>query len=111
MASWSNGLKQSSFYQKTAEIKPDLPYVQQKLGDALYRRSQQDRQQALEHFVLAIGQDPHNPQAYHQALAIDRRNIDLYLKLGDILSQQGEGEQALVTYQMAWQFSHKIAKY
>ena len=94
-------------YQKTVQIQSDLPQVQQKLGDALYRRSQQDRQQALQHFLEAIAQDPNSPQAYHQALAIDRHNIDLYLKLGDLLSQQGESEQALVTYQMALQIQPK----
>ena len=101
---WSEAI---NWYQKTAEIQSDLPSVQQKLGDALYRRSQQDRQKALEHFLQAIAQEPNDPQAYHQALAIDRHNIDLYLKLGDLLSQQGEGEQALVTYQMAWQIQPK----
>ena len=96
-----------SLYQQTIQIQPDLPQVQQKLGDALYQRSQRDRQQALQHFLQAIAQDPHNVRAYHQALAIDRHNIDLYLKLGDLLAQQGESEQALVTYQMALQIQPK----
>ena len=99
--------KAVSLYQQAAKVQPDLPQVQQKLGDALYRRSQQDRQQALQHFFSAIERDPNNSQAYHQALAIDRHNIDLYLKLGDLLSQQGESEQALVTYQMALQIQPK----
>ena len=96
-----------SLYRKTVQLQSDLPSVQQKLGDALYRRSQQDRQQALKHFQDAIAQDPKDTLAYHQALAIDRHNIELYLKLGDLLSQQGEGEQALVTYQMALQIQPK----
>ena len=104
---WSEAIK---LYQKTVELQSDLPSVQQKLGDALYRRSQQDRQQALQHFLLAIAIEPDNSQAYHQALAIDRHNIDLYLKLGDLLSQQGEQEQALVTYQMALQIQPKNSK-
>ncbi len=90
-------------YQRAVELQPDLPQVQQKLGDAFYRRSQQDRQRALDHFLLAIGQDPHNPEVYHQALAIDNRNIALYLKLGDLLAQSGKTDQALITYQMALQ--------
>ena len=101
---WSEAVK---LYRKVVELQPDLPSVQQKLGDALYRRSQQDRTQALQHFLQAIAQEPEDPQAYHQALAIDRHNIDLYLKLGDLLSRQGEGEQALVTYQMALQIQPK----
>ncbi|MEL6494223.1 MAG: tetratricopeptide repeat protein [Cyanobacteria bacterium J06623_7] len=94
-------------YDRAAQLQPDLPQVQQKLGDAYYRRSQQDRQRALERFRLAIGQDPYNPDVYHQALAIDNRNLDLYLKLGDILANSGKSEQALVTYQMALQVQPK----
>ncbi|MEO1672266.1 MAG: tetratricopeptide repeat protein, partial [Cyanobacteria bacterium J06631_2] len=90
-------------YQQAAQLQADLPQVQQKLGDAFYRRSQQDRQRALDHFLLAIGQDPGNPEVYHQALAIDNRNVALYLKLGDLLAQSGKTDQALITYQMALQ--------
>ncbi|MEO0927721.1 MAG: tetratricopeptide repeat protein, partial [Cyanobacteria bacterium J06643_13] len=95
---WSEAI---FFYEKAAELQPDLPLVQQKLGDAFYRRRQQDCQRALECFQLAISQDPHNPEVYHQALAIDNRNIDLYLKLGDVLANSSKPEQALVIYQMA----------
>ena len=94
-------------YQQATKLQSDLPQVQQKLGDALYRRSQVDRQRALEHFLLAIKQDPNSLEAYHQALAIDKHNISLYLKLGDILQQSGQSEQALVVYQMALQIQPK----
>ena len=94
-------------YQQAAELQPDLSQVQQKLGDAFYRRSEQDRQKALDHFLLAIGQDPQNAEIYHQALAIDKHNIALYLKLGDILAESGKPDQALVTYQMALQAQPK----
>ncbi|MEN9518108.1 MAG: hypothetical protein RLZZ381_696 [Cyanobacteriota bacterium] len=92
-----------AYYQQAVKLQADLPQVQQKLGDAFYRRSQQDRQQALDCFLQAIQQDPQNPDTYHQALAIDNRNVDLYLKLGNILAESGKSEQALVTYQMALQ--------
>ena len=94
-------------YQQAVKLQADLPQVQQKLGDAFYRRSQQDRQQALDCFLQAIEQDPQNPDVYHQALAIDNRNVDLYLKLGNILAESGKPEQALVTYQMALQVQPK----
>ena len=95
------------FYQRAAKIQPDLPQIQQKLGDALYNRSQKDRQQALEHFMLAIKREPNDPKAYHQALAIDKTNLELYLKLGDILVQQGQIDRAIVIYQMALQIQPK----
>ncbi|MEY2857965.1 MAG: hypothetical protein RLZZ74_2277, partial [Cyanobacteriota bacterium] len=94
-------------YHQAIKLQVDLPQVQQKLGDALYRRSQQDRAAALEHFKLAITQEPDNPEIYHQALAIDQRNLDLYLKLGELLVNSGKADQALVTYQMALQVQPK----
>ncbi|MEY2834047.1 MAG: hypothetical protein RLZZ574_3307, partial [Cyanobacteriota bacterium] len=94
-------------YQQAVKLQGDLPQVQQKLGDAFYRRSQQDRQQALDCFLQAIEQDPQNADVYHQALAIDNRNVNLYLKLGNILAESGKPEQALVTYQMALQVQPK----
>lgn len=95
------------FYRKATEIQPDLPKIQQKLGDALYRRSQQDQEQALKNFQLAIEQDPDNPEVYHQALAIDKNNLELYAKLGDILVESGEIDQGIATYQMALQIQPK----
>ncbi|MDJ0590683.1 MAG: tetratricopeptide repeat protein [Pleurocapsa sp. MO_226.B13] len=95
------------FYERAAKIQPDLPQIQQKLGDALYQRSQKDRKQALQRFLLAIEQEPNDPKAYHQALTIDKDNLELYLKLGDILLEQGQIDQGIVTYQMALQVQPK----
>ena len=95
------------FFQRAAKIQPDLPHVQQKLGDALYRRSLQDRDLALKHFNLAIQQEPDEPFAYQQALAIDKMNLELYLKLGDLLVSRGEREQAIATFQTALQIQPK----
>lgn len=94
-------------YQQTVKLQPDLPKIHQKLGDALYHRSQEDRKVALEHFRLAIQQDPQDPEAYHSALAIDKTNLELYLQLGDVLAKLGQVEQAIVTYQMALQIQPK----
>ncbi|MGL4882107.1 MAG: tetratricopeptide repeat protein, partial [Waterburya sp.] len=101
---WSEAI---AFYQQAAEIQVDLPKIHQKLGDAYYHQSQQDREQALKHFQLAIEQDPNDPQPYHQALAIDKNNLDLYLKLGEILVQQGQLDEGIVIYQMALQIQPK----
>ncbi len=97
----------TSLYQQAIAIKHDLPQAQQKLGDALYHRSQKDREQALAHFLLAIGQDPDNPEAYHRALAIDKHNLSLYIKLGDVLADSGQPDEAMVIYQMARQIQPK----
>ncbi len=95
------------FYQQAAKIQPDLPKIKLMLGDALFRRSQQDREVALKHFQLAIQQNPDDPEVYHHALAIDKTNLKFYLKLGDVLVQSGEIDQAIVTYQMALQIQPK----
>jgi O-antigen biosynthesis protein len=104
LGQWSEAIAN---YQQAVELQADLPQVQQKLGNAFYRRSQQDRASALAHFRLAIAQEPHNPEPYHQALAINKGNLDLYLKLGDVLAESGKFDQALVTYQMALQLQPK----
>lgn len=101
---WSEAIAN---YQQAVELQADLPQVQQKLGNAFYRRSQADRAFALTHFRLAIAQEPQNPEAYHQVLAIDKGNLALYLKLGDVLAESGKFDQALVTYQMALQIQPK----
>jgi tetratricopeptide (TPR) repeat protein len=101
---WSEAI---ASYQQAVKLQADLPQIQQKLGNAFYRRSQQDRASALTHFRLAIAQDPQNPEPYHQALAIDKGNLALYLKLGDVLAESGSSDQALVTYQMALQIQPK----
>jgi O-antigen biosynthesis protein len=104
LGQWSDAIAN---YQQAVKLQGDLPQVQQKLGNAFYRRSQEDRASALTHFRLAIVQDPQNPEAYHQALAIDKGNLALYLKLGDVLAESGKFDQALVTYQMALQIQPK----
>ncbi|MGL6340111.1 MAG: glycosyltransferase, partial [Waterburya sp.] len=101
---WSEAI---AFYQQAAEIQADLPKIHQKLGDVYYHQSQQDREQALKHFQLAIEQDHNDPQPYHQAMAIDKNNLDLYLKLGEILVQQGQLDEGIVIYQMALQIQPK----
>ncbi|MGL5833129.1 MAG: tetratricopeptide repeat protein, partial [Waterburya sp.] len=104
LGQWSEAI---ASYQQAVKLQGDLPQVQQKLGNAFYRRSQADRATALTHFRLAIAQDPQNPEPYHQVLAIDKGNLALYLKLGDVLAESGKFDQALVTYQMALQIQPK----
>ena len=92
-----------TLYRKAAQIQPDLPQLQQKLGNALYRRGHRDLDKALKHFMLAIEQEPDELLAYHQAIAIDKTNMEIYLKLGKVLIEKGQLDEAIVTYQMALQ--------
>ena len=95
------------YYQQALKLQPDLPQLQRKLGDTLYDRSQNDRQQALQHFLAVIEREPDNLEVYHHILAIDRQNVELYLQFGDRLQNAGESDQALVIYQMAHQIQPK----
>ena len=104
LSGWSEAV---DLFQQAAKIQPDLPRLQQKLGEALYQRSLQDKELALKHFNLAIQQEPDEPEAYQQALAIDKMNLELYLQLGDILANRGEVEQAIATFQTALQIQPK----
>ena len=101
---WSDAV---NIYEQATRIQSDLPQLQQKLGNALYHRGNQDLDKALEHFFLAIEQEPNELLAYHQAIAIDKTNLELYLKLGDILIEQGQVDESIVTYQMALQIAPK----
>ena len=101
---WSDAV---DMYEKTAQIQPNLPQLQQKLGNALYHRANRDLEEASKRFALAIEQEPNELLAYHQAIAIDKTNLELYLKLGDILIEQGQIDEAVVTYQMALQVHPK----
>ena len=94
-------------YQRAAQIQADLPYLHHKLGQVFFRQSEQDRQIALEHFRQAIQQDPRDLGSYHQALAIDKNNLELYLGLGDALAEQDKLDEAIVAYQMAVQLQPK----
>ncbi|HHP7229819.1 MAG TPA: tetratricopeptide repeat protein, partial [Xenococcaceae cyanobacterium] len=94
-------------YQKAAQIQQDLPQLQQKLGNAIYQKITQDKQTALECFKKAIAQNPDEPQNYHQAIALDRENIELYLGLGNTLIKQKQLDAAIVAYQMALQLQPK----
>ncbi len=90
-------------YQAAAKIQADLPSLHQKLGHVWFRQSEQDRQTALNHLMQAIEQDPSQINNYHQALAIDNQNLELYLRLGNALMAQNNLDEAIIAYQMAVQ--------
>ncbi|MDJ0576558.1 MAG: tetratricopeptide repeat protein [Xenococcaceae cyanobacterium MO_234.B1] len=101
-------------YQGAAQIQEDLPNVQQKLGNALYQKIaqekqtlEQDQQIALNCFHKAIAQNPDDPQNYHQAIALEQDNLELYIGLGNVLMKQKQIDEAIVAYQMALQLQPK----
>ncbi len=94
-------------YQEAVKIQPNLPNVQKKLGNALYQKIEQDKNSALKFFQNAIAQNPDDPQNYHQAIAIDKENVELYTGLGNALMKQKQINEAIVAYQMALQLQPK----
>ena len=101
---WSEAI---AAYQAAVKIQADLPDLQHKLGQAFFQQSEKDRQIALNHFMRAIEQNPHNISNYHQALAIDKNNLELYLRLGNSLIEQKNIDEAIIAYQMAVQLQPK----
>lgn len=90
-------------YQSVVALNSDLPNIHNKLGDALYQRIQSDRELALKCYRQAIAQNPDQPHNYHQAIAIDKYNSELYIGLGNALVKQEKLDEAIIAYQMAMQ--------
>ncbi|AFZ36264.1 glycosyl transferase family 2 [Stanieria cyanosphaera PCC 7437] len=90
-------------YQSVVALNSDLPNIQNKLGNALYQRMQSDRELALQCYRQAIAQNPDEPHNYHQAIAIDKYNSELYISLGTALVKQEKLDEAIIAYQMAMQ--------
>ena len=94
-------------YQAAQKIQGNLADLPQKLAHVLFRQSEVDRQTALANILDAIAKEPQNINNYHQALAIDKQNPDLYLGLGNVLREQGALDEAIVAYQTAVQLEPK----
>ncbi len=101
---WDEAIKA---YEEAAKIQPDLPNVQQKLGNALYRKIEQDKNSALKFLENAIANNPDEIQNYHQAIALDKENLSLYMGLGNALMKHNRIDEAIVAYQMVLQLQPK----
>ena len=94
-------------YQTATKIQPDLSGLPQKLAHVLFCQSEQDKQTALKNIMQAIGREPKNINNYHQALAIEKNNPELYLGLGNALIEQEKLDEAIIAYQTAMQLQPK----
>ena len=90
-------------YQAARQIEPGLSEAKAKIGSILYKRSQQSQQTALSFCQEQILQDPDNIELYHQAIALDKKNPELYLGLAKALIKQGKKDEALSIYQVGLQ--------
>ena len=90
-------------YQAALQIEPDLSEAKAKIGSILYKRSQQSQQTALSFYQEQILQDPDNIELYHQAIALDKKNPELYLGLAKALVRQEKKDEALSIYQLGLQ--------
>ena len=87
-------------YQKAKQLDPQLPRVKQKIANILRRRSKNSQQEALSFSKIQIQEDPDNVELYHQAIALDRRDCQLYLGLGKALFKQKKWDEAISIFQM-----------
>ena len=90
-------------FQKAMELEKELPCIERKLGDVLYRQSHRYTEEALQLYRRAIAKDPSDFNVYHKLLEVEPGNVEWYFKLGEALESQGELEQALVFYDIALQ--------
>ncbi len=108
-----------SYYEKAAALRPDSPLVQVGLGDLYSRAGQNDKARtafevALAHTKsrtikkevlrklasLALGASDiaGAKKFYEQYLALDPKNIDMRIELGDALAQHDQYDQAVEVY-------------
>ncbi|GAB4370542.1 MAG: hypothetical protein Kow00121_11330 [Elainellaceae cyanobacterium] len=90
-------------YRKALELDENLPYVQQKIGDALHHRAKADLNSALGYYQRAIQLNPGDTDIYHKTLEIRPKDAALYLELANALVQSNELDEAIVVYQMGLQ--------
>lgn len=93
---WDEAL---SAYRQAQEIDPKLPQVRNKIARILQKRSQKSQQEALAWCKSQIQQEPDNIELYHQAIALEGNNPELYLGLGKALIKQEKLDEAIVIYQ------------
>ena len=97
LAQWDEAL---AAYQKAKQLDPQLPRVKQKIANILRRRSKNSQHEALSWCKVQIQEDPNNIELYHQAIALDRKDCQLYLGLGKALFEQKKWEEAISIFQM-----------
>ena len=90
-------------YKTLVKINPHDAITHQKLGEALKRRIQRDTDRALEYYDAAIQLVPDELTNYYQAIDIQPYNIQLYLKLSNLLLKKNKINQAIVFCQIAKQ--------
>ena len=97
---WDDAL---TAYRAALQIEPGLSEAKAKVGDLLCKQSQRSQQTALSFCQEQIERDPDNVELYHQAIALDKKNLELYLGLGRALAKQGRKDEAISIYQVGLQ--------
>jgi cytochrome c-type biogenesis protein CcmH/NrfG len=90
-------------FKQVKRLDPETPWLAKHLGDALQGLARVMAAEAVGWYRRAIEEDPGDLQNYHKALDLRGDDADLYVKLADGLARQGQGDGAIVFYQMALQ--------
>ncbi|MGF1498252.1 MAG: tetratricopeptide repeat protein [Elainellaceae cyanobacterium] len=90
-------------YRRALDLQPDLPLGHHKLAEVLQARAQTDQQTAIALYQQAIARSPDAEAPYHGLIQLQPKNVEGYLGLAHVLSQQGRLDEAIVYYQMALQ--------
>ena len=87
-------------YQRAKQLDPQLPRLKQKIAKILRRRSKDSQHEALSYCKAQIEENPDDVESYHQAIALSRKDDELYLGLGKALFKQGKQDEAISIFQM-----------
>jgi len=86
-------------YQQALKVDSNLPYIHQKIADALQKQAQAESTTLLEYYQQKVQQKPDELQNYYQALELHPNNPELYLGLGKALAKKGSIDRAIAAYQ------------
>ncbi|MGD1809760.1 tetratricopeptide repeat protein [Dapis sp. BLCC M126] len=101
----------ATWYRQATKVKPDAAKLYEKLGDILVRKSkeegnvdnnQYDLNEAIACYRKTIELQPdQQEETYHKILAVIPLEPRIYFELGNIFSDQGRLDEAIVAYKVA----------
>jgi tetratricopeptide (TPR) repeat protein len=97
-------------YRQALVLEPELENAQQKLYQTLHQRAKTDLAAVMDYYLKAIEQDPHNPENFHSAIAIQPNNPELYMGLAIALVHHQEMTKADMFYKLALQLNPDLTK-
>jgi tetratricopeptide (TPR) repeat protein len=87
--------KAAHAYGEAMKLKADLPYIEDKIDEALQGQAQSSLEEAFNLYLEEIKENPHDIETYYKALEIQPDNVELLASLGELLLTQKRNEEAI----------------